>query len=581
MTFTHCNIESYKQYIKMKNQNWKLPMINNYLDKWAKDMPDQIAIIQHEDGREFTYKKLKTISDFFALRLLDMGITKGDIVATQLALFPEHIALMYACLKIGAIFAPLDLRLKKEEVKRDLDKIEPKIFVFLGKTPIIDFNEIGMWVRDHCHYVKHLVQVVPDPKKEPPIKGAISLQEMMSKPKLIWLKLKDMISGQLNKIYNSIDTNTPAIIIFTTGTTGTPKPALMSHENVIVQNQILATATKMRQTDRILVNLPPSHVGCLTEAMLTALYLGSTTVFLKVFDVELSLEAIEKNKVTVLGQIPTQFRMMWAHPNYDKYDLSSLRFAIYGGSAVDVDFLNKLSQMAPKFGTGMGMTETAGFTTFTPDGISVEEMAGQVGRYFEEFGKLSIRKPMNADGTAGDELPDGETGDICYHPPIVFLGYYNFPDETKKAITREGILYSGDMGFFKDMGTYRALYLAGRKKFIIKQKGYQVFPDEVQAFLAGHPDINEANVVGVPHEIFDEGIFAFVKPVPGKSPNIKNIIEYCRNIAAFKRPQHIEIWPADEPFPITRTTKVDKLVLREKALEIIKKLRSNGKWDAG
>ena len=565
----------------MKNQDWKLPMINNYLDKWAKATPDQTAIIQYEDDRKFTYKQLKTISDFFALRLMNMGIKKGDIVATQLALFPEHIALMYACLKIGAIFAPLDLRLKKEEIKRDLDKIEPKMFVFLGKTPIFDFNEIGMWVRDHCPYVKHLIQVVPDPKREPPIKGAISLQEMMAKPKLIWLKLKDLITGQLNKIYSSIDTSTPAIIIFTTGTTGTPKPALMSHENVVVQNEILATATKMKQTDRILVNLPPSHVGCLTEAMLTILYLGGTAVFLKVFDVELSLKAIEKHKVTVLGQIPTQFRMMWALLDYNKYDLSSLQFAIYGGSAVDVDFLNKLSQMAPKFGTGMGMTETAGFATFTPDGISVEEMAGQVGHHFEDLGKLSIRKPMNEDGTAGEELPDGETGDICYHPPIVFLGYYNFPEETEETISKDGILYSGDMGYFKDMGTYRALYLAGRKKFIIKQKGYQVYPDEVQSFLAGHPEINEANVVGVPHKIFDEGIFAFIKPEPGKNPDINNIMVYCRKIASFKRPQHIEIWPADEPFPITRTTKVDKLALREKALEIIGKLRLKGKWDAG
>ena len=125
----------------MKNQEWKLPLINNYLDKWAKESPNHTAIIQHEDDRFVTYKQLKTLSDFFALRLVDMGIKKGDIVATQLALFPEHIALMYACLKIGAIFSPLDLRLKKEEVRRDLDKIKPKMFFFLGKTPIIDFNE--------------------------------------------------------------------------------------------------------------------------------------------------------------------------------------------------------------------------------------------------------------------------------------------------------------------------------------------------------------------------------------------------------------------------------------------------------
>lgn len=564
----------------MKNQEWKLPLINSYLDKWVKETPNHTAIIQHEDDRFVSYKQLKTLSDFFAFRLVDMGIKKGDIVATQLALFPEHIALMYACLKIGAIFSPLDLRLKKEEVRRDLDKIKPKMFFFLGKTPIIDFNEIGEHVRDHCAYIDYLVQVLADPAKEQSIDGAITIQGMMSKPKLVWLKIKDIFTGSLNKIYSTIDTKMPAIIIFTTGTTGTPKPALMSHENVIVQNEILAHGTKMQKDDRTLVNLPPSHVGCLTEAMLSTFYLGGTAVFLKVFNVELSLKAIEKHKVTLLGQIPTQFRMMWADPDYDKYDLSSLRFAIYGGSAVDVEFLNKLASMAPKFGTGIGMTETAGFSTFTPDGISVEEMAGQVGHSFEHLGKVSIRKPMNDDGSAGDELPDGENGEICYHPPIVFMGYYNFPEETKKAISTEGILYSGDLGFFKDMGTYRALYLSGREKFVIKQKGYQVFPDEVQAFISEHPKVDQVDVVGVKHKIFDEGIFAFVKPKPEVELNSEEILEHCSNIASYKRPQHVEIWPVDKLFPTTRSTKVDKLELKKEADIIVEELRKNGKWDA-
>ncbi len=564
----------------MEKQNRKLALINNYLDKWAKESPNNTALIQFEDDRLVSYKQLKTIADFFALRLLDMGIKKGDIIATQLALFPEHVALMYACMKIGAIISPLDLRLKKEEVKRDLDKIKPKMFFFLGKTPIIDFNEIGEYVRDHCDYIQHFVQVLANPKEEKPIEGAQSIQQMMSKGKLVWLKIKDLFSNNLQKTYATIDTHDPALIIFTTGTTGTPKPAMMSHENIIVQNQILAEGTKMKQTDRTLVNLPPSHVGCTTESLLSTLYLGATAVLLKVFDVERSLKAIEKYKVSILGQIPTQFRMMWAHPDYEKFDLSSLEFAIYGGSAVDVEFLNKLASMAPRFGTGMGMTETAGFTTFTPEGISVEEMAGQVGRYFEHLGKITIRKPMNDDGTAGNELPDGEIGEICYHPPIVFLGYYNFPEETKKAISKEGILYSGDLGYFKDMGSYRALYLSGRDKFVIKQKGYQVFPDEVQSFIAGHPKVDQVDVVGIKHKIFDEGIFAFVKPKKDVELMPDEIHEHCKNIAAYKRPQHVEIWPADVDFPITRTTKIDKLILKEKAEIIVKELRAQGKWDA-
>lgn len=564
----------------MKNQDWKLPLINSYLEKWAKETPNHIAIIQHEDDRFVSYKQLKTLSDFFALRLVNMGIKKGDIVATQLALFTEHIALMYACLKIGAIFAPLDLRLKKEEVVRDLDKIKPKIFFFFGKTPLIDFNEIGEYVYNHCNYINYMVQLLMDPIKEKPIQGVITIQEMMLKPKLILLKIKDSLTGDLKKIYKTIDTKTPAIIIFTTGTTGTPKPALLSHENIIIQNEILCKGAQMDKNNRTLVNLPPSHVGCITETLLTTFYMGATAVLLKVFQVKLSLEAIEKHKVTLLGQIPTQFRMMWAEPDYKKYDLSSLKFAAYGGSSVDVEFLNKLALMAPKFGTGMGMTETAGFTTFTPDGISVEEMAEQVGCYFEDLAKISIREPMNEDGKAGKELSDGEIGEICYHPPIVFLGYYNFPEATKKAISEEGILYSGDLGYFKEMGSYRALYLSGRKKFVIKQKGYQVFPDEVQSFISEHPKVEEAEVVGIKHQLFSEGIFAFVKPKPDVELSPDEIFQYCKNIAAYKRPQHIEIWPVDKPFPLTKTTKVDKMELIKNADIIVEELRESGKWDA-
>ena len=558
----------------------KLPLLNNYIEKIATETPEKVAIIQHEDNKIITYKKLQTLIDFFALRFLDLGIKKGDRIATQLVLFPEHIALAYACFKIGAIYAPLDLRLKKEEVKRNLDKIEPKIFIAHGKTDRIDFNEIVEHVRDNCKYLEHIVQIIHDAKPDDYVKGTLSVVDLMKKSSLVWLKIKNIFTKQLEKTYKTIDKNTPALIIYTTGTTGEPKPALISHENIIVQNRILAEGVGMRSDDSMLVNLPPSHVGCMTEMIMTTFFGGGTAIFLRIFDVELSLQAIQKHKITILGQIPTQFRMLWAHPDYDKFDLSSLRFAIYSGSAVDVEFLNKLASMAPKFGTGIGMTETAGFTTFTPAGISVEEMSGQVGRYFDHLGKVSIRKPMNTDGTTGKECTDGEIGEICYHPPLVFKGYYNFPEATRKAISTEGILYSGDLGYFKDMGSYRALSLSGREKFVIKQKGYQVFPNEVQAFIAEHPKVAQVDVVGIKHKLFDEGIFAFVKPKPDVTITPEEVMEHCSNIAAYKRPQHVEIWPIDKPFPITRSTKVDKLELKKKAEIIAEELRKNGKWDA-
>lgn len=566
----------------MTDSHWKsLPLLNNYIEKWAGEKPDGVAMIQAEDGREVTYGQFLFSTDLFALRLLDMGIKKGDRVATMLLTFPEHFFLMYACFKIGAIIATLDVRLQEHEVVRDLDKIKPKAFFFLGSTPIRDFRKVAQAVQKNCPYVEHLVQFTPNPAPGDILEGAVSITDMMDGQKVMALVEKNHSTRELEKAYAGIDTRTPALIIYTTGTTGEPKPAVICHENIIVQNEILSKGIGLGDDNfRIVANLPPSHVGCVTEAMMTTFYVGGTAIMLRIFDARLTLVAAQKYKATVFGQIPTQFRMQWAMPDFKDFDLSSVRFALYGGSAVDAAFLNELSKLAPDFGTGLGMTETAGFATFTPPGISVGEMAGQVGRCFPELANVTIRRPMKGNGTAGDELPDGEIGEICYHPPIVFLGYYNQPEATSRAISREGILYSGDLGYFKDMGTYRALYLSGRDKFVIKQKGFNVFPDEVQSYIAQHPKVDVVDVVGVPHRVYDEGIFTFVRPKKGTGLTAEEIMDHCKGIASYKRPQHVEIWPEEKPFPLTRVAKVDKVELQKTAAGIIESLRSEGKWDA-
>ena len=560
----------------------RLATVNDYITKWAKERPDHVAMVQHEDNRAITYKMFDTLTVFFALRLMDMGIQKGDRVATQLVLVPEHLMLMYACFKIGAIIAPLDVRLSAAEVVRDVNKIDPKAFFFLGNTPVRDFREVGKAVQKGCASVEHLVQFTPDPKPSDIIDGAVGITDLMKKKGLIWLKLKDLFSGKLKKAYAEVNTQTPALIIYTTGTTGEPKPALLCHENIIVQNQVLARGFGDVESDPnfiCLVNLPPSHVGCVTETFMTTMYLGGKAVLLRIFNAKASLEAVEHHKVTVMGQIPTMFRMLWNMPEYKDFDLSSLEFVAYAGSSVDTKFLEKLAAMAPRFGTGLGMTENAGFATFTPQGISLEEMAGQVGRAFPDLAEVTIRKPMTTDGAAGEELPDPEVGEICYHPPIVFCGYYNQPEETRKAVSTEGILYTGDLGYFKQMDGYRALYLAGRKKFMIKQKGYNVFPGEVEAHIAKMPEVDVAEVIGMKHDLFDEGIFAFVRPQQGIELTPEAVLTHCKSIASYKRPLHVEIWPAGKEFPLTRSTKIDKMQLISLAEEILESLRQNGEWD--
>jgi len=558
----------------------RLPRLNDYISHYARTSAAKPAMIQHEDGKTLTYKQFQALIDFFALRLMDMGIGAGDRVATQLVLVPEHMALMYACFKVGAILAPLDVRLQDAEVVRDVNKIAPKAFFFLGDTPVRDFRTAGQAVQAECPGVDWLVQFTADPKPGDILPGALGITQLMDKKRLAWLKLKDMITRRSAQAYAAVTPDSAALIIFTTGTTGEPKPAMLSHANIIVQNEILARGMSPLQDPRILINLPPSHVGCVTECFMTTIFMGGTAILLRIFDVKLTLEAIQQHRVNALGQIPTQYRMLWHHPDYDRYDLSSLAVVVYGGSAVDTAFLRKLARMAPDFGTGIGMTENAGFATFTPRGIPIEEMAGQVGRAFPDLAEVTIRRPMLPDGQAGPELPDGAVGEICYHPPIVFLGYYNMPEETARTISKEGILYTGDLGSFKDMGSYRALYLAGRRKFMIKQKGYNVFPDEIENHIAGLPGVDTVAVVGMQHRLFDEGVFAYVRPEAGVELTPQAVQDHCRKIASYKRPQHVELWPADEEFPITRSTKVDKLAIQKIAAERIAELREEGAWDA-
>jgi acyl-CoA synthetase (AMP-forming)/AMP-acid ligase II len=565
---------THPEYLRMS----RLP---DYVAHWAAIRPEHPAMIQHEDGKTVSYKQFSRLIDLFALRLRDMGIGSGDRVASMLVLVPEHMMLMYACFKIGAIFAPLDLRLKDEEVVRDLEKIKPKAFFFLGKTPVRDFREAGRAVQQGCPSVAHLVQFTPNPQPGDLLEGATAITQMMAKGKVLFLMLKNMVSGALRNAYAEVGPRTPALIIYTTGTTGDPKPAVLCHENIIVQNEVLARGM-VQGTDgrlKILINLPPSHVGCVTECFMTTMFLGGTTVLLRIFDVRMTLEAIQKHKVNALGQIPTQFRMLWNHPDYAKHDLGSLEFVAYAGSSVDLTFLKRLAAMAPAYGTGLGMTENAGFATFTRPGTPPEEMVGQVGVPFPDLAAVTVRQPMNADGTAGAELADGEIGEICYHPPIVFLGYYNLPAETARAVTREGILYTGDLGFYENRGGGRVLRLAGRRKFIVKQKGYNVFPDEVEEFIARLPGVDVAEVVGVAHALFDEGLFAFVRPQRGAALAAEQVLAHCKGIAAYKRPQHVEVLPAEAELPVTRSTKIDKLALRRRAEEIVARLRSEGKWD--
>jgi acyl-CoA synthetase (AMP-forming)/AMP-acid ligase II len=309
---------------------------------------------------------------------------------------------------------------------------------------------------------------------------------------------------------------------------------------------------------------------------MTSLFAGGTAVALEIFDAALSLEAIQKHGVTILGQIPAMFQMEWRLGGYANYDLSSLWGVVYGGQAVPRPFLDKMRTMAARLATGLGLTEASGFCTFTPFTAEPAELEGTVGFAAPAY-PLTIRGPLQADGQAGQELGAGETGHVCFRGAQTFLGYVNDPASTAQALSADGWLYTGDMGRLEPRG----LYLAGRARWVIKTAGYQVFPGDVENHFSALADrVAAVGVVGHEHALWSEAIVAFVETRPGAGLSVADLRRHARTLAGYMRPRHYVLL---EPgtMPLNRAVKVDTPKLLEMARAEVARLRQRGRWDGG
>ncbi|MBZ5585951.1 MAG: acyl--CoA ligase, partial [Acidobacteriia bacterium] len=261
-------------------EQYEFPVLHAAADHWAAERPGDAAVLNATRGSQLTWGDLRSGSLALAAGLARLGFRKGDVLAVSGPLSNEHILLEYACFRLGVIHAPLDVRLHLAEVVRSVNLIRAKGYVFTDKAPGVDFPAIAEEVRRRCDSVEHLIPLgeprVEEPPPLPPIRPDDAAQ-----------------------------------IIFTTGSTGSPKPALLSHRGITCQNLCLARAFRFGPGQRVLCNLPASHVGGQAELLLTTLHAGGAAVTLEAFDAAKSLDAIERYDVTLIGQIPAMFQMEW------------------------------------------------------------------------------------------------------------------------------------------------------------------------------------------------------------------------------------------------------------------------------
>jgi acyl-CoA synthetase (AMP-forming)/AMP-acid ligase II len=536
-------------------------LIHAAVDHWAAQRPGDTAILNASRGTGLTWAELQRGSMALAAELSRMGFRKGDFLAASLPLLNEHILLEYACFRLGVIHAPLDLRLQPAEVLRCLGLIRARGYAFPGKLPGVDFAALAEAARRRCDSVEHWIQFAPPGES---IAGAVSFADLMARA----------ASGVV-AVRSDVTERDGAQVIFTTGSTGSPKPALLSHRGIACQNLCLGTAFHFTPEQRVLCNLPASHVGGQAEVLMTTLFMGGTAVTLDLFDAVKSLEAMERLGVTLVGQIPAMFQLEWRTADYGRRNLASLQTAVYGGQAVPRPFLDEMLKMAPQIATGLGLTETSGFCTYTALTNDAGALARGIGWPMPAY-PMSIRRPMKGDGSAGAEVLAGEIGHVCFRGPQTFLGYVNDPEATAATLSTDGWLYTGDMGRVDEHG----LHFSGRAKWVLKPSGYQVFPGDIETHfssLAGK--VANIGVVGQPHRIWSEGIMAFVEKRPGADLAEAELRKHARSLTAYMRPLHYVIL---EPgaMPLNRTAKVDVVRLQELAKQEVVRLRERGRWDA-
>ena len=537
--------------------------LHDVIDRWARIKPEAPALVSANDGQSLTWRDFSSTTKALAAELHRRGFAKGDYLLSLLPFTIEHVLLEYACFRLGVIVAPLDLRLTPPEILRAIELLNPRGFAGLGKTALADFSPLWKLLAAKAPQIS--TRILFGPVED--LDGLTPYADLLNSAK------------QAPADFRS-DTVTPddgALVIFTTGSTGSPKPALLSHRNITVQNMCLSESFFAGDSGRrTLVNLPASHVGGQTEILMSTLFGGGTAVLLAVFDAARSLHAIAQHKLQLIGQIPAMFNLEWLLKDYARHDLSSLEFVAYGGNAVSRVFVEKMATMAPLVGTGLGLTETAGFCTYIDASASRhEEILQSLGHAMPIY-PCSIRQAMREDGSAGDELPAGEIGNVCFHGPQTFLGYVNDPEATARTISSDGFLYTGDLGRLTDAG----LQMTGRAKWVIKSMGYQVFPGDVErCILALEQQVSNCIVVGAPHAVLSEAVVALVEKRPGITLTERELDKQTRALPSYMRPRH---WILLEPgtLPLNRVVKPDHQRAQQIALDAISTLRANGQWDS-
>ncbi|MES2068737.1 MAG: long-chain fatty acid--CoA ligase [Pseudomonadota bacterium] len=508
------------------------------LSRNATLMPNKIALCFGET--KLSYAQLDAATSQVANGLMALGIGKGDKVVLSCPNLPYFPIIYYGILKLGAVVVPINVLLKAREVAYHLQDCDAKAFLCFEGTAELAMGQEGWDGFQQAKSCPHFVMITADPGKPAPIEGCKTLGMLM----------KDRSPSFNIELTDADDT---AVILYTSGTTGTPKGAELSHLNIAMNIQICQNLMKLDSRDTHLLVLPLFHTFGQTVQMNACIAAGATMILLARFDPDAALAAMQKHKVTIFAGVPTMYIGLLNLPGAaDKHDLkeiaSHLRLGLSGGAAMPVEVIH---QFEAKFGIkileGYGLSETSPVATFSHQDF--QSIPGSVG---QPVTGVEVRVVNENDETQ----PVGERGEIVVRGHCVMKGYYKRPDATAEAI-RNGWFHTGDIGKVDEHGNF---YVVDRLKDMIIRGGFNVYPRELEEVLMTHPALAQVAVIGVPHESHGEEVKAVVVLKPGAQASSDELIAWGKEkMAAYKYPRIIEIVPA---LPMTATGKILKRALK-------------------
>ncbi len=534
--------------------------IGDLLDRQAREFGDNDAVVYVDRGLRLNYRQYRDVCNRAAKGFMRLGVQKGDNVAIWATNYPEWLYTQMGTAKMGAVLVTVNPSYRTNELEYLLRQSDTKALVLIkgyrdanyvqmvnDLVPELATSKPGELASSHFPRLKHVIYV----GKEATPPGMIGWDELLT--------LGDAVSDDaLRQAQANTHPEDVINIQYTSGTTGYPKGAMLTHRNIIGDAYLVTDCLNLTPKDRLCAPVPFYHCFGCVMANLGCLTRGATLVPIETYDPKQVLEAVQAEHCTTLYGVPTMFIGELNHPDFAKYDLSSLRTGIMAGSPCPIEVMRAVVDKmgAREMTIAYGQTESSPVSTQTRTDDPLERRVTTVGRLLPNLeGKV-------IDPVTGETLPPGKIGEYCVRGFTIMQGYYNMPDATRIAIDADGWLHSGDLAVMDADGYFN---ITGRIKDMIIRGGENIYPREIEEFLYTHPKIADVQVIGVPSEKYGEEVAAWVKLKEGQVATEDEIRAFCQGkISNYKIPKYVKFV---DSFPMTITGKIQKYKMRQTAIE--------------